>query len=80
MFDYKFDQDRLFDHLDDLSDCAEASDRERQQKYKNIIDKGVKALVKAGIVGAAAAATVYDSEDEARAESYSVIEKPPQAA
>ena len=32
MFDYKFDQDRLFDQLRDFTDFAEASERERQQK------------------------------------------------
>ena len=59
MFDFKFDQDRFMDRLDDLSDSAEAREKERQQKYKTIIDKGVKACVKAGM---------YDSEDEARAD------------
>ena len=47
MFDYKFAQDRFFDQLRDFTDFAEASERERQQKYKIIIDKTVKSFVEA---------------------------------
>ena len=66
MSDYKSDQDKFFDQLRDLTDFAEANERERQQKYKSIIDKIVKSFVEAEMFG---------PDDEARAEVIRVMKE-----
>ena len=57
--DYKSAQDKFFERKHQDEEFIEAAEKERQQKYKIIIDKTVKAFVKA---------EMFDSEDEARAD------------
>ena len=57
--DYKSAQDKFFERKHQDEEFIEAAEKERQQKYKTIIDQTVKALV---------SCDSYISEVEARAD------------